>query len=99
MILLEMVFKKIANQIETVNFKEFDSPPDKFGLRGYGNRVIFTYNSHKRGWLDTNPMLGRKLLKIFKFSPSNKPSTGLYKYQMQKPQLNSKITLSLSLNL
>jgi hypothetical protein len=74
MTLLEMSFKKIAAHIDTVIFKEFDSPPDKFGLRSTGNRVIFTYNSYRKGWLDTNPVLGSKLSNIFKFLPShNKP--------------------------
>lgn len=74
--LLENVFRQIEGEIDGVRFVEYNKTPGKFGLRYFpGKKVIFTYNSYKKGWLDTNPIVGKTLKDLLDFSPTcNKPA-------------------------
>lgn len=73
---IRRVFADLEAALPGARVKEFPATTGKLGLRAGESRVLLTYNSHKKGWLDTNARLGTKLRR-FSFSPThNKP--GLY---------------------
>ena len=70
---VKTVFEDIARHIPDLCIKEYPTTAGKVGIR-LRNTVIFTYNSYKKGWLDTNAELGPRL-PWFKFQPThNKPA-------------------------
>ena len=67
------VFADIQRALPVLSLKEYPATEGKLGLR-LGSAVVFTYNSYRKGCLDTSVALGPKL-HWFAFKPThNKPS-------------------------
>ena len=66
---IETVFKKIKNEVSGLHIKKYKSTPGKIGLRTDKGHVVLTYNSYRKGWLDTRADLGPKLI-WFRFKPT-----------------------------
>jgi hypothetical protein len=71
---IRKVFDDIRCAITGMKVKEYPTTAGKLGLRFDGQQVVLTYNSYKRGWLDTRAELGTTL-RWFRFQPThNKPN-------------------------
>lgn len=69
---LAKTFEKIEKEIPGVRVQHYETPRGKIGLRYGSNRVILTYNSHMRGYLDCAASFGPKLNELgFDFEPTH----------------------------
>jgi len=67
------VFDDLQAALPGTWVKEFPATTAKLGLRVGESRVVLTYNSYRKGWLDTSAQLGPRL-RWFAFKPMpNKP--------------------------
>ena len=62
------IFAAISRVYPALTVTKFDTPT-KLGLRR-GTDVVLTYNSYRKGWLDTSATLGPQL-HWFGFKPTN----------------------------
>lgn len=70
---IRRMFNDIHAALPETSVKEFPATAGKLGLRVGSSVVVFTYNSYRKGWLDTSVQLGPKLC-WFAFRPThNKP--------------------------
>jgi hypothetical protein len=68
------VFDDISRAIPGMSVKPYPATSGKLGVRFEGEQVVLTYNSYRRGWLDTTADLGPELRRWFGFQPThNKP--------------------------
>jgi len=79
---IRRVFDDLEAALPGAWVKEFPATAGKLGLRTGASRVVFTYNSYKKGWLDTSARLGPKL-RWFSFRPTHNKANQYWAVELE----------------